>query len=563
MSTTTLNTALLRRMFLCGAYNLESNKAWINELNVFPVPDGDTGTNMTMTVVSAVREVDNLGETDDMKAVCKAISSGSLRGARGNSGVILSQLLRGFCKITRDHAEIDVPLCADAFDRAVETAYKAVMKPKEGTILTVAKGAAVKSRELADNGVTDFETYAAEVIQYAESVLASTPDMLPVLKQAGVVDSGGQGLLQVLKGAQEGLLGKEVNIADILEDKVEQTGGETTARAEKLRYVYCTEVAVSLDGVSYNNKTEADLRSYLDSIGESIKAVAADGELHVHIHTNDPGLVLQKVLMFGELKSVKVDNLHTSEHSNTLTYAIPAPAITPAAAPAQEAPAPEMPHKDLGMIAVAAGDGLAALFRDLGVDYVISGGQTMNPSTEDILNAADQVNADKIIVLPNNKNIIMAANQAAAIDGDKEIIVIPTKNVPQGITAAINFMPDQDAEMNRENMQEEITHVRSCEVTYAVRDTVIDDVEIHEGNMMAIGDKGILAVGTDKNDTSVEAVRKMVDDTTELISVYYGADTAVEDAEALQAALQEAFPSCEVELQEGGQPVYYYMISAE
>ncbi len=554
-----INTAQLRKMFLCGAYNLQSNKAWINELNVFPVPDGDTGTNMTMTVVSAVNEVANLGETDDMKAVCKAISSGSLRGARGNSGVILSQLFRGFCKIVRDHAEIDVPLCADAFDKAVETAYKAVMKPKEGTILTVAKGAALKSRELADAGELDFDNYIPQVIEYAESVLASTPDMLPVLKQAGVVDSGGQGLVQVLKGAYEAYQGKEVSAADILERKVEDAEETQEAAKEELQYVYCVELSVRLDRSYYNGKTEADLKSYLANVGERAMTAVNGDDLKIHIHTNDPGLVIQKALMFGDLTTTKVDNLKEVEHKHILSYEEQKAAEE---APA-ETPVEEMPHKEIGIIAVAAGDGLAQLFTELGVDYVISGGQTMNPSTEDILNAANKVNADAIIVLPNNKNIIMAANQAALINQDKKIVVVPTKTVAQGITAAINFMPDQDVDVNASNMQDEITHVKTCEVTYAVRDTMIDDVEIKMGNMMAIGDAGILAVGEDCIETSLEATKKMVEDTTELISIYFGADTKEEDAEVLRGKIAEAFPNCEVELQNGGQPVYYYLISAE
>ncbi len=524
-------------MFLCGAENLASNKNWINELNVFPVPDGDTGTNMTMTVVSAVNEVISLGETNDMKAVCKAISSGSLRGARGNSGVILSQLLRGFCKIVRDHAEIDVPMAADAFDKAVETAYKAVMKPKEGTILTVAKGAAVKARELADGGTTDFEVFIPEVIQYADSVLASTPDMLPVLKQAGVVDSGGQGLVQVLKGAYEGLQGKTADIERILHPEEHEDEKKEEPKKE-YKYLYSVSFVILLDN-NFNPKMESDLKSYLSSIGENVITSVGDQKISVHLYTNDPGLALQK----------KIPVMDTPEKE---AEAVPG-----------EKKQPESPRKEIGIVAVAAGEGLAQIFRSLGADYVISGGQTMNPSTADILDAADKVNADTVFILPNNKNIILAANQAAAIDGDKTIVVIPTKNIPQGITAVINFMPDQSADVNKDNMLEEISGVKSAEITYAVRDTVIDDVEIKEGNMMAIGDSGILGVGTDRNDTAMEALSKIVGDTTELISIYYGADTTKEQAQDLHDRAASRYPGCEVEVSSGGQPVYYYILSAE
>ena len=547
-------------MFLCGAENLASNKNWINELNVFPVPDGDTGTNMTMTVVSAVNEVISLGETNDMKAVCKAISSGSLRGARGNSGVILSQLLRGFCKIVRDHAEIDVPMAADAFDKAVETAYKAVMKPKEGTILTVAKGAAVKARELADGGTTDFEVFIPEVIQYADSVLASTPDMLPVLKQAGVVDSGGQGLVQVLKGAYEGLQGKTADIERILHPEEHEDEKKEEPKKE-YKYLYSVSFVILLDN-NFNPKMESDLKSYLSSIGENVITSVGDQKISVHLYTNDPGLALQKGVFLGELYELEVFNrrLHPEREDKIPVMDTPE---KEAEAVSEEKKQPESPRKEIGIVAVAAGEGLAQIFRSLGADYVISGGQTMNPSTADILDAADKVNADTVFILPNNKNIILAANQAAAIDGDKTIVVIPTKNIPQGITAVINFMPDQSADVNKDNMLEEISGVKSAEITYAVRDTVIDDVEIKEGNMMAIGDSGILGVGTDRNDTAMEALSKIVGDTTELISIYYGADTTKEQAQDLHDRAASRYPGCEVEVSSGGQPVYYYILSAE
>ncbi len=560
MSNQVIDAKGIRTMFLCGAQNLAANKAWINELNVFPVPDGDTGTNMTMTVVSAVKEVSDLGETNNMKTICKAISSGSLRGARGNSGVILSQLFRGFCKIVRDQETVDVAKTADAFDKAVETAYKAVMKPKEGTILTVAKGAAVKARELADQGVTDFDDFLPQMIAYADEVLQSTPDMLPVLKQAGVVDSGGQGLLEFLRGAYQGYKGKEVNIDALLNPAAmsDEDEDEKTEEAE-LKFGYEVSFIICLER-AFNSKLEADLRQYLDRIGEDVTLQPQQEAVKVKVTTNDPGLILQKGLMYGGLVDIKVVNLRLkNEKVPTFGEDNKSAAAAPVA-PAQE---PEKPHKEMGMIAVCAGEGIAEIFKGLGVDYVISGGQTMNPSTADILDAVEKVNADTVFILPNNKNIILAANQAAAMDGDKKIVVVPTKTIPQGITAVINFMPDQDVETNEANMVQEISRVKTAEVTYAVRDTMIDDVEIHQGNMMAIGDGGILGVGDEQNAVAAAALEKMIGDDTELVSIYYGQEVTEETAAALQEMVANAHPTCEVELQYGGQPVYYYILSAE
>ena len=569
MSTTAIDVQLLRKMFLCGAQNLESNKAWINELNVFPVPDGDTGTNMSMTVISAAREVLETEDPSDMKKVCKAISSGSLRGARGNSGVILSQLLRGYCKIVRDCQAVTVPLCADAFDKAVETAYKAVMKPKEGTILTVAKGAAEKARELADAGMEDYDEFLPQVIAYAEEVLAKTPDMLPVLKQAGVVDSGGQGLVQLLKGALEGYQGKDYDEEALLHPGKSEDGEEKekASAGEDIRYGYVVTFR-EVFTKPYNDKIDRDVANYMNTIAELIVTHRDEKSMTVQLHTNDPGLVLQKALLYGELEKISIANLRAGETFEPLKKEEAAPKTAAETVPAetpQESAEPEQehPHKEIGMIAVCAGDGLAEIFRGLGIDYVISGGQTMNPSTEDILNAVEKVNADTVFILPNNKNIILAARQAAEISEDKKLVVIPTKTVPQGITAAINFIPDQDAKLNEQTMTEEIAKVKSAEVTYAVRDTVIDGVEIHEGNIMTIGDSGILGVGDDRNAVSLEALEKMVGDTTELISIYYGSEASEEEAEALREAVSEKFSGIDVELQAGGQPVYYYIISAE
>ena len=573
MGKTSIGSADLTAMFLSGARNLEANKEWINELNVFPVPDGDTGTNMTMTILSAVKEVASLGEDQAMKPVCKAMSSGSLRGARGNSGVILSQLLRGFCKIVRDQEEITVPVMADAFDRAVETAYKAVMKPKEGTILTVAKGAAVRSRELAKEGVTDFDVYIPEVIQRAEEVLASTPDMLPVLKQAGVVDSGGQGLLQVLKGCYDYYRGEDIDLDAFVKSVVNPESAsseaqdaekEKAAALQQIRYTYEMSYRIVTDR-QLNVKAELDLKNYLISISDEVRCTP-DGEgLDISLKTNDPGLVIQRSLMYGQLKAISMFN---RKLENGPAAGGPAEIFTPepvdGVTPVSSAAPDSGEKKEVGFIAVAAGEGLAEIFKSLGVDIVISGGQTMNPSTEDILNAVDELNADTIFVLPNNKNIVMAANQAADLDSDKKkVIVIPTKTIPQGITAVLSFMPELDAQTNQANMLEEISHVKSAEVTYAVRDTEIDGVEIKEGNMMAIGDDGILTVGSERESTAVDALKSMVDDSTELISVYYGDEVSDEEAEHLREDLAEAFPGIDVELQLGGQPVYYYILSAE
>ena len=549
----TIDAKLLSKMFLAGAKNLESKKEWINDLNVFPVPDGDTGTNMTLTIMSAAKEVSAM-EDPDMLSLCKAISSGSLRGARGNSGVILSQLFRGFTKVIREKDELTIPVLSDAFDKAVETAYKAVMKPKEGTILTVAKGAAEKARELSDSGCEDLSCFFDEVIKYADEVLLKTPEMLPVLKQAGVVDSGGQGLMQVLKGAYDAFLGKEIDLSipEVTHVKPTQMNMDAQAEAD-IKFGYCTEFIIMLTR-NFNIKQEIDFKEYLESIGDSIVVVADDDVVKVHVHTNDPGLAIQKALKYGALSNMKIDNMRL-EHQEKL--------FKMEETAKQQAAEEEMPHKDTGFIAVSVGDGINEIFKGLGVDYIIEGGQTMNPSTEDMLNAIDKVNADTIFILPNNKNIILAANQAKAMVDDKNIIVIPTKTVPQGITAVINYVPDLSAEDNEETMNGEIINVRTGQVTYAVRDTMIEDKEIRQGDYMGIGDKGILSVGTDVADVTFEMIRNMMDDSLELISIYYGSDVAEADAEELRKKVEEAYPSCDVELQFGGQPIYYYIVSAE
>lgn len=547
-----IDAQLLAKMFLAGAKNLESKKEWINELNVFPVPDGDTGTNMTMTIMAAAKEVAGL-ENPSMETLAKAISSGSLRGARGNSGVILSQLFRGFTKAIREADEIDVPLMAVAFEKAVETAYKAVMKPKEGTILTVAKGASVKARELADAGCEDLTEFIGGVIEYAEYILSQTPEMLPVLKQAGVVDSGGQGFVEVLHGWQDAFLGKEIDYTVIGAAPI-ASAMKADAQAEAdIKFGYCTEFIILLSK-PFNVKHEMDFKGYLESIGDSIVVVADDDVVKVHVHTNDPGLAIQRALTYGALSNLKIDNMRLEHQEKLFKEAEKAEA-----AKAE----PQMPKKEVGFISVSIGEGMNEILKSLGVDYIIEGGQTMNPSTEDMLNAIDRVNADTIFILPNNSNIILAANQAKALVEDKQIIVIPTKTVPQGITAVINYVPDMSVEENEANMVEEIKRVKTGQVTYAVRDTMIDDKEIKCGDYMGIGDKGILAVGTDMSAITLEMVDFMMDDDMELVSIYYGSDVTEEDAAALSDAITAKYPAVDVELQYGGQPIYYYVISVE
>ena len=550
MATNSINAELLTKMFLAGAANLEAKKEYINELNVFPVPDGDTGTNMTLTIMSAAKEVQSL-ESADMTALAKAISSGSLRGARGNSGVILSQLLRGFTKEIKEHKEVDVQALASACEPATATAYKAVMKPKEGTILTVAKGASEKAREMAET-TDDLEVFIPEVIAYAKEVLSKTPEMLPVLKEAGVVDSGGQGLLEVLNGAYDAFQGKEIDYSAI-ESSAGTTMVKPDAQAQAdIKFGYCTEFIIMTEK-PFTEKDEHEFKAFLESIGDSIVCVADEDIVKIHVHTNDPGLAIQRALTYGQLSRMKIDNMR-EEHQEKL--------IRDAEKLAAEQ-AKKEPRKDVGFIAVSIGEGMNEIFRELGVDYIIEGGQTMNPSTEDMLTAIDQVNADHIFILPNNKNIILAANQAQALTEDKDIIVVPTKTVPQGITAIINYVPEEDAKANEEMMKEEIQNVKTGQVTYAVRDTHIDDKEIHEGDIMGIGDAGILSVGQSVEATTKEMLSLMADEDSELISIYYGQDIQEEDAEKLASEIEELYPEADVDLHCGGQPIYYYVLSVE
>ncbi len=581
----TIDAVILRKMFLAGAKNLEAKKEWINELNVFPVPDGDTGTNMTMTIMSAAKEVSALPENAEMAVMAKAISSGSLRGARGNSGVILSQLLRGFTKVMKENDVLDIPLVVDACDKAVESAYKAVMKPKEGTILTVAKGICDKSHELLDNGCDNMQTFIEELIKEGDIVLAHTPDLLPVLKQAGVVDSGGQGLMEVIRGAYDAFMGKEIDYSI-------NTGAATPGSSkpnlevddvmsdEDIKFGYCTEFIIMLNK-TFNVKHEMDFKAFLESIGDSIVLVADDEIVKVHVHTNDPGMAIQRALKYGALSNMKIDNMRL-EHQEKLFKAsekaaagvndgtgldedveVTIEACGDAKQGKKAETKPSGPRKDVGFIAVSVGAGLDEVFNSLGVDMIISGGQTMNPSTEDFVNAAAKVNADTIFIFPNNKNIVMAANQATFLVEDKKLVVIPTKTIPQGITAIINYVPDMSVEENEAHMNEEIANVKTGEVTYAVRDTTIDDKNIKQGDYMGIGDAGILANGKDMDEVIMSMIEQMTDEDAELISIYYGEDIEEDKANELTELVSEKYPDIDVELQPGGQPIYYYIVSVE
>ncbi len=554
MITNTINARLCAKMFLAGAKNLESKKEWINELNVFPVPDGDTGTNMTLTIMSAAKEVASLPEIT-MEALAKAISSGSLRGARGNSGVILSQLFRGFTKGIKEYEEIDTVILASAMQKAVETAYKAVMKPKEGTILTVAKGAADKASELAETDM-DMKTFIGKVIDHADGVLAQTPEMLPVLKEAGVVDSGGQGLMQVLRGAYDAFLGKEIDYSiEGAQSSSPLTKAAPQAEAD-IKFGYCTEFIIMLEK-EYTDVTELEFKAFLSSIGDSIVVVSDDDIVKVHVHTNDPGKAISKALTYGSLTKMKIDNMREEHQEKLIKDA------EKLAAQQKEEEALKAPKKEVGFISVSIGEGVGQIFKDLGVDYLIEGGQTMNPSTEDMLKAIEKVNADTVFIFPNNKNIILAANQAKVLTKGKEVIVMPTKTVPQGISAMINYNAELSVKENEEAMKESIQLVKTGQITYAVRDTHIEDKEIRQGDIMGIGDSSILAVGQDIQKVSEETVEKMLDEESELISIYYGSEVKQEQAEALRNILAEKWPDCEVEVYSGGQPIYYYVISVE
>ncbi|QHQ62512.1 DAK2 domain-containing protein [Anaerocolumna sedimenticola] len=558
-----IDALTLKKMFLAGAKSIESKKEYINELNVFPVPDGDTGTNMTLTIMSAAKEVSQM-ENPTIEGLAKAISSGSLRGARGNSGVILSQLFRGFTKEIKDFNEINVTIMANAFGKAVETAYKAVMKPKEGTILTVARGGAEKAAELVTE-TDDLIFFGKEVINYMEEVLAHTPELLPVLKEAGVVDSGGQGLLEIVKGAYDVLLGKEVDF-----DTTQTVKGNTdvsinldTLNAADIKFGYCTEFLIILEK-EFNQDTEHEFKGYLESIGDSLVVVSDDDIVKVHVHTNDPGLAIQRALTYGSLSKIKIDNMR-EEHNERLIKDAEKIAVKQAEEEKQakvSTPA-KTSKKEVGFISVSIGEGINDIFKGLGVDYIIAGGQTMNPSTEDMLNAIEQVNAETIFIFPNNSNIILAAQQAKDLTEDKKIVVIPSRTIPQGITSIINYVHDKSVEENEKRMTEEMKKVKSGQVTYAVRDTNIDGKEIKQGNIMGLDDKTILSVGSDISDTTFDLIKGLVDEDSELISLYYGADITEETAGELAETIMKEYPEMDVEVHFGGQPIYYYVLSVE
>ena len=555
MNTRTINASVVSRMFLAGAKNLEAKKEWINELNVFPVPDGDTGTNMTMTIMSAASEVSVL-ENPGMQDLCKAISSGSLRGARGNSGVILSQLLRGFTRAVREKEELDACDLAAAMEKGVETAYKAVMKPKEGTILTVAKAASDRALEICED-TEDLKTFFEEILACAEEMLARTPDMLAVLKEAGVVDSGGQGLVEVYRGALDGFSGKEIDYTQFERPAAAPRINKETPQAEAyIKFGYCTECIILLNRPLTDDE-EMEFKQFLNSIGDSIVLVADDEIVKLHVHTNHPGQVFEKGLTFGALSRIKVDNMRI-EHQEKLFKDAERLAREQAAEDKKK-----QPQKDAGFIVVSSGDGLSEIFKELGVDYLIEGGQTMNPSTQDMLNAIEKVPARTIYVMPNNKNIIMAANQARDMTEDKEIIVVPTQTVPQGISALIAYQPELSGEENLKGMTEAYGAVKTGQVTYAVRDTRLNEKDIHEGDMMGIGDHGILAVGCNVNEVAKKTIKAMIDEDSEVISLYYGKEIGEDEANALRDMVEEAYPDCEIELNYGGQPVYYYIVSVE
>lgn len=564
MTTTSIDAGMVKEIFLAGAANLEAKKEWINDLNVFPVPDGDTGTNMTLTIMSASKEVSNI-ETPDMESLAKAISSGSLRGARGNSGVILSQLLRGFTKVIREYDAIDSRVLSLAFEKAVETAYKAVMKPKEGTILTVARGMSEKMTELAPK-ISDIKKLLGLVIEYGDEVLNYTPELLPVLKQAGVVDSGGQGLMQLMKGAYDALMGKKVDYSNVISESRPAAGKETTAAKGiedvNIEFGYCTEFIVNIEK-KYGEKEEAAFKAFLESIGNSIVIVSDDEMVKVHVHTNHPGLAFEEGLKYGSLSRMKVDNMREEHEERLIANASKVAGDNKETEHKEEAEEEEIVNEKYGFISVSAGDGLTEIFKCLGVNYVIEGGQTMNPSTEDMLNAIENVHADNIFILPNNSNIILAANQAQSIVEDKNVIVVPTKTVAQGISALLAYSEEAAPEDNFNAMSEEIARVKSGSVTYAVRDTEVDDKVIRQGDIMGIGDKTILSVGQNISEVTKDLIDNLMDDDSELISIYYGNDIEEASAEELAKQIEEAYPDADVELNYGGQPIYYYIVSVE
>lgn len=547
MAVNSIDAVQVSRMFLAGARYLENQKDHINELNVFPVPDGDTGTNMTATIMSAAQAVSAIKDPD-MKTLSKAISSGSLRGARGNSGVILSQLFRGFTKVMKTVDAIDANVLAEGMQKATETAYRAVMKPKEGTILTVAKAASDAAVDAAEQ-TDDLIEIGERIVDAATAALESTPELLPVLKEAGVVDSGGSGLLEVLKGAYDYLCGKDIDIT-IEEEKPDEAEIE---KEEEVKFTYSVAFSVKAPE-RFAAGVDADLSAYLSGIGEEVKLTSDSETMKISLLTNEPGKAINHAIKLGEAYDIHITNVKLD--GNT-----PAPSA-PKQQPEEEKQ-PENSWKEIGFVAVSCGEGLDSIFKELGADVVIKGGQTMNPSTDDILQAAEKVNAKNVFILPNNKNIVLAASQAAELFDDKKGIVLPAKTIPQGITALINFIPDQSVEENEERMKEELSKVKTGEITYAVRDTSIDGRAIKAGDYMGLTDLGIKAVNTSIVETFKEMLTQMVDEDSALLTIYTGADAKSDETGKIKDMIKQNYPSLEIDIQDGGQNVYYYIVSVE
>lgn len=533
---------MLRDMFVSGANNLQNHKELVDKLNVFPVPDGDTGTNMSLTISYAMKELAKV-ENDSITEIGKSLSKGSLMGARGNSGVILSQIIRGFSKSIEGKEQISTEDLAKAFKNGSDTAYKAVIKPIEGTILTVVR----ESGEFAIKAAKkekDLLKFLEMVIDEANKSLERTPELLKNLKEAGVVDSGGKGLVLIYEGMYEALKGNPIKAKDLNDlnvSEVKQAG--TSINTEDIKFCYCTEFILESNSIS-----DTEIRDIMLKYGDSLAVVGDEGIIKVHVHTNDPGLVLQDALKHGQLVTIKIENMKL-QHENTLVGDT-------------DEIAQSVEEKEYGFIATSMGEGLAKIFKDFGVDYIIEGGQTMNPSTEDFMKAIDSINAKNIFIFPNNSNIIMAANQAKELS-DKNIIVIPTKNTPQGFTALVNFNADASVEENEQALMESLTMVKSGQVTFAVRDTVMNDVEVKEGNIIGIAESKLMDAGDSVDEITTSLVEKLVDEDSAIITLFYGEDVTEEDANNLRDELEEKFEDLDIELYYGGQPLYYYLISVE
>lgn len=548
MKYSSIDGQLLKEMLLNAAYELENQKAYVNSLNVFPVPDGDTGTNMSATIMAAANEINNVKNVT-VQSIADAAAMGSLMGARGNSGVILSQLLRGISKLLKNKKDISTKDFAVALKEGVNTAYRAVMKPTEGTILTVARESADKAIEISGNE-EDFLIFMKRVYDYSVITLNRTPDMLPVLKQAGVVDAGGKGLVLIYQGMLKRLQGEIITLgADNKSFEEFENVSQSIIDVSAIEFGYCTEFFIKTKGANPD-----DFKQKIIDLGDSIVVVGTDELIKVHIHTNNPGTVLDEAIKLGDLSKIKIDNMR-EQHRNIVQET----SVDNDEADIQKS---DEELKDYGIVTVAMGDGINNIFKDLGVDVVIEGGQTMNPSTHDILEAINKINAKNVFVLPNNKNIIMAAEQAKEIS-KKNVIVIGTKSIPQGITAVITFSPDMSPEENEEQMNTAIDKVKTGQVTFAVRNTVFNDVEIKEGNILGIYNGKLIKAGEDVNDVTKQLIDSMIDENSELITVFYGNDLNEEETSDIQSYVSEKYPQCDVSFNYGGQPLYYYIVSVE